>query len=197
MALTSLSDVKVWLEIADSSRDAKLTTLIASVEKMIARECDRVFEQDTYTEVLDGKSQNRLVLHNYPVTSITSVHVSADRSFTSEYLIDPSEYSTDDKLLEQGILQRHDQVWALGSSNVQVVYAAGFATIPEDLSLAALILVEWYWRGNNDRRIGRSSIGKNGETTSYIQTWPIEVTPIIESYKRQDFWAGSRSWGTR
>lgn len=192
MALVTLDLVKEHLDIplANTSQDASLNLLITVVSGHIAQFCDRAFEEATYTETLDGTSQSEVLLQNYPVSSVTSVHVDNDRVFDAQALVDAEDY----EIVDDNTLRRHDSKWPRGSQNIQVVYTAGFATIPAAVQYATLLIIEQLYRSNQDRRIGRSSTSKNGETVNYLHGWPEEAKNLLATYKRHEFAGGRSRW---
>jgi hypothetical protein len=128
--------VKSYLGISDSSYDSLLNDLCAGVSKFIADFLDRDIEQGTTTEYLDGA--DTLVLKNYPLLSVTSVKYNAGtQAHPVWYTIDPVNYvvyKLEGKIMTMKGLVR-------GFQNIEVVYEAGFETIPEDIVMVAMQLV--------------------------------------------------------
>jgi hypothetical protein len=170
--------------------------LINMASQWFERHCGRVFKSAAYTEQFDGTGQTDMILNHFPITAISEVRVDSSRTFAAESIVDASDYHAEpDELLEAGILRRHGSRWPRGSRNVKVTYTAGYAVVPADLEYATLLMVEWLYRGNSDRRIGRTSIGKAGETTGYVSELPIEVQMVVDNYKRTDVFGGRISMG--
>lgn len=81
MALTSLSEIKAFLNVTTSSQDTWLEALRVGAEAEIKRYCDQWLESNTWTHFLTGNGRQELVLKERPVTSITSVHIDTYGNF--------------------------------------------------------------------------------------------------------------------
>jgi uncharacterized phiE125 gp8 family phage protein len=195
-ALTLLATAKDHLDIPDTSQDTRIEMLINTASQWFERYCGRVFKSASYVHQFDGTSQTDMILREFPVTSITEVRVDWSREFADSTILDAADYNAnDDELLAAGILRRHNGLWPRGSRNVKVTYEAGYAEVPSDLEYACLLMVEWLYRGNSDRRIGRTSVGKAGETTGYTDSIPVEIMMTADNYKRTDVFGGRISMG--
>lgn len=76
MILTSLANVKVWLNINDTLSDAILTRLIQQASRMIFNYINRPdFNRQTFNEMQDGRGTTSITLRNYPVISVSSLTV--------------------------------------------------------------------------------------------------------------------------
>lgn len=150
MALTTVSNVKTKLGISGSTEDTVLTALVAQSEAVILRWLNRNIEQATYTEYPRGYGSQTLRLRQQPVASITSVHVDPQRQFAASTLLATSEYT-----LVNSALIRVGNVWPSSRENrfgllydahtpsvgvIKVVYVAGYAAVPADITAAADML---------------------------------------------------------
>jgi hypothetical protein len=134
MSLTTTAKVKAFLNIANSDFDAILLTFHEAVSKEAEFYCGRNFGMSSYTEYFDGKIMNELVLSQYPISAITSIHDDVDHVYGADTLLDSStDYVVD---LVNGIIKLDNLYFYDGKQNVKVVYTAGYATIPLDLELA-------------------------------------------------------------
>ena len=187
MALTTLSAAKTQLKIADAitDYDARVNALIAVASQRISSYCNRVFEPATYTETFDGRRQNEVLLSQFPITSITSVHIDSSRVFGATSLLPVDDYDAD---TDTGMVRFHNGNLPSGSKNIQIVYDAGYAVIPADLDYACVMFVEFLYNQNDDRRIGIKSKGKDQESVTYILGMPQEVVEIIDHYRIMDPW---------
>lgn len=141
--LLTLTEAKEALGITSSSQDAAITSLILRVSDLISRECrvagdgitPTTLRQETLVETLRPKATaDQLLLSRRFLGTITSV-VENDETLTS------SDYV---KNAGAGFLTRLDEdddetYWPVGK--IVVTYQAGFATVPEDLKLAAIAAV--------------------------------------------------------
>ena len=174
-ALTSLADVRTQLEIptTETSMNTLLEKYINAASNQIERYCNRTFRQLTRTDLNDGTGQNEVMLPGRPVTAITDVRVDASHTFGTDSIQAANTYGT----VAGYLLRRHSGSWPKYSQNLQVTYTCGYAAIPSDVDLACVLLVEFIYRRRQDRRSGRVSISKGGETVSYSDDWP----PIVKS----------------
>lgn len=165
MALTTVSAVKTHLGIAasETTHDVFLTQLLHAVEAAFLNLIDRRLESATYTQYLSGRGSPVLLLPEYPVISITSVHEDiggaygqASEAFAAAtLLVAGTDYALvkdgHDGEAETGRLVRLNAVWqgryvrpagclaarpvpSLGT--IKVVYVAGYAIVPADVPLA-------------------------------------------------------------
>lgn len=138
--LTTLANVREYLGIDDAQTDddTLLQNLITRESAAIEKECNRTFGDATYTEYHDGDGTDTVMLKQYPVNSITSIHDDTDRDYDSDTLIDSDDYVYDS---DSGIVQLDGFSFVPGRQNVKVVYNAGYTTIPTDLEQACIMRV--------------------------------------------------------
>jgi uncharacterized phiE125 gp8 family phage protein len=191
-ALITLQELKDHIGIHNSvSADAKLEGIINASSAMIASHTKRVLTTASYEQIFDGAGANKVILHQWPVTSIIAVYVDGDSVFDMNSLI-PS----DDYRLEKDIMVSYiTRVFPRGYSNIRVDYTAGYGTvspaetgdIPSDLKWACSELASWFYNSTSNRRIGVVSKGKLGESVSYEQRLPQHVELLLEPYVRHEF----------
>lgn len=122
MALITKDDVKKELHLQDTERDELIEALVTAVLLLLDEKTDRTWESGTFTEYYDGGT-DLLMLKNFPVASITSVHDDPDRAWGSDTLVAAEDYTTD---LDLGILFS-DSPFYSGKRTVRVIYVAGYA----------------------------------------------------------------------
>lgn len=71
--LATLQDVKAWLGLTATSSDTVLSGLISAVSGTILGYINRVLVPHTLTELRDGTGTARMLLHDWPVLSISSL----------------------------------------------------------------------------------------------------------------------------
>lgn len=163
MALTSVAALKTHLGVSSTTEDAFLGQLLPAVESAFAKFTDRVLEKTTYTEYYSGRGTPVILLREYPVISVTSVHLdtggyygSVTDSFGAEtLLVSGTDYALvkDGRAgsAETGRLLRIGNVWPVRydvrpgllsyatkpcPGCIKVVYLAGYNPIPLDVQLA-------------------------------------------------------------
>lgn len=181
MSLTVIADVKQQLGLEnDSTKDAFLANLILRAQKLLEKYCGRKFDSATYTEFYDGDGTDELLLNQYPIVSVTSLHDDLGRTFDSLTLISTSDYVI---YKERGKIKltssepsQSGRVFARGAQNVKVIYVAGYDPVPEDLQDAALQQIEHMF--NRAKTGGFTSRSMGGISETY------DPEPIPETVKR-------------
>lgn len=170
MSLTTKVALKTLLGISDSSLDDVIDMLILQADSMIKGYLHREIEETVYTEYYSGSGDQVLQLNQTPVQSITSVHEDRNGYYgegedafpTSSALVAGTDFvlrkddATNTEVSRNGILYRIGKVWprpysrlrgqlvsapGLGIGNIKVVYVAGWAAVPSDITFAANKLV--------------------------------------------------------
>jgi len=199
-ALCLLATLKEQIDLpaSDTSLDSKLERLINVASQFIENYCGRVLVEASYDEFHDGRSGNRLLLKQWPVTggpadsgTKPEVFIDATGVFATTTAVDVDSYwvANDIELIGTG-------VWPKGYRNIKVTYTAGLGkintiaetnTLPSDLEQACLDYAEWIHTMNTDRRIGRNTKTKGDESVSFISDIPPHVAMILEKYVRHEF----------
>ena len=188
MALATLAQVKVYLQISGSTHDANLTALLDRATEAIKSFTRRELESpgSDYTHYFDGNGMDRaVILREYPVVgTVTSVHDDTGRDFGADTLIDAGDYYVH---VDEGIIElTSGTVFAKGVANVQVKYKAGFAagSIPEDLTMAVVYLAaHWFEERKNIALEGRAL--KDGGTIKHLHDFPPQVKEMLTPYVRR------------
>ena len=176
--LTTLANVKSWLNIQSNTDDALLSRMITSVSTYIQSWLNRSFSVASYTDTSNGNGvSSQLVLRNYPIVSVSSLTINGIIIPFSPDGIKPG-YQYDGKAiyLIGYIFQR-------GMRNIVVNYSAGYASVPAEIEQAVIELLSLRYRERS--RIGENSKSIGGETVSYnIKDFPEGVKTILNNYKR-------------
>jgi len=195
MALTTVAKVKAHLKKTDTTDDALLAALVLSAQAMIEKYCQRHFDAADYgPEYYDGNGECDLLLNEFPLISITSLYVDAERVYGSDCLLvegtDFVKYK-DEGRIELLTETTGSYVSASGFVKaplaVKVSYRAGYATIPYDLELAANEMVAFLFNNRGVvRNVQSQSIGGYSESfgnASAAVAIPSNVVSLIESYR--------------
>jgi len=190
--LVSLSDYKTYAGISVTTYDTQLTALLTAASAMVRRWCGRDetngFESAARTEKYDGTGVNSITLNERPVASIASVSW-IDSSGTAT-AIDAEAYKFDvngtlylwnsrsgpgGAIGDYGMSAYTFDVrpnWGEEPRSIQVVYTAGYATIPADLQYVVKRIVDGMWADT------ASNPGMKSESTgaqSYTRATPAEL----------------------
>lgn len=127
----TIADLELYLgtTITGGSDEAKYEYLIDAVSKEIESICQRVLLAADYTEVLNGNGTNSIFLSQYPINTITSVEYGQPwDGYTRDAVTDYISY--DDTGEISFLFESLDS-----PQMFEVVYNAGFSTVPLDLNL--------------------------------------------------------------
>lgn len=189
--LVTLAIVKDELNITVSTFDAKLTRYIKSASSAIALYCRRVFPQETLADHFfrdrvqrQGSPEPLLQAARFPVISVTSLLVDGTA------LVVGTDSRSD---LPTGHIYRvdsdthHDLVW--GCFPIDMIYVAGYATIPDDVQDAAVRLVRARWYAKDRDPLAKSEdVPGVRSVTWWVPTGdeagnlPPDVADILQPY---------------
>ncbi len=160
--------------------------LIDQASTIADRIARRTLAAMVHSEIYDGPGRSTLRLNNYPVSSVTSVHIDSARSWGAATEI--TDYFTEDG---PGLLHYDGGFGSLRQS-IQVIYTAGFSLgppteVPADLREAIVELVVWlnYRQAGNAIAV-RATAGIDGVRTEHEISIPMNARRTIESYRRPD-----------
>jgi len=138
------------------------------------------------TEYYNGDGSNVILLDQYPINSLTSVHDDLNRSYGSDTLIDSSDLVTMPNDIPYKIIYDGGYFLA-GIKNIKVVYNAGYATtIPYDLQQACLEVIAYFFKNSEESRFGITSrtVGDGSITVETMQI-PKSALQILDTYKKR------------
>jgi len=180
--LCALADLKAWLPNQGNNDDATLQSLITNGSLQVLQYLNRphilASVLGTINEAHDGNDSDRLLPHYFPVISVNSVTVDgnpiaqAGAPWLSGFLWDGR------RILLRGF------TFNRGVQNVQIVYTAGYLTVPLDLKQAAIEAFALAYRQRT--HIGERSNSMSGQVTLAFDM--SEVPPralcVFNQYKR-------------
>lgn len=175
MALITAAEARDYIRgLSGSAEDTLLGLLIDRVGAAFGRYCAfppaaaggaATLEQTTYTRYLDGPGGNTLQLSVRPTLSVTSIHDSVDRTYTSTDLIASGDYEV---FGTDGIVVLKTTGATSGFSEgyraIKAVYSAGYSTVPDDIKHAACLQVKWWYEGRDV--VGFRSVSQTGGNVS-------------------------------
>jgi hypothetical protein len=182
--LTTLADVKTWLQTSQSAfpptDDALLTRLIIAASQYIQTWLNRQIAQCDYIEVRDGTGGQRLQFARFPVCAVQSLTIDG-------IAIPPAPPPVPSTGLSAGYVFSPTQLAIRGYyftrrvQNVVITYSAGYAATPPDIAQACIELVALRYRERTDRRdfeIGWSRRDGNLRAEGHEPT-DCDATPAI------------------
>lgn len=141
----SLAQAKLHCRIDGNDEDALVEGLIAAATEHVELYTGRAIVSQTWEAVYDAFS-DAMVLPKGPVTAITSVKYFDTAG--AEQTVTDTNYRLDSASDPQWLVRAADYTWpdvSDGVNNVVIRFVAGYATVPEALKQAILLLVgQWY-----------------------------------------------------
>ena len=137
-----------------------LGNLISAASTTIQRYCNRNFPSASYDEDYDGEGGIELFLNAMPILTLTSVTIKEQGSTTSLDVNGILQYVNEgrlviDPLTTEAMSYCH---FPVGRQNINVVYTAGYATVPEDVQEACVeMCTVLYGATSTDGNIGLDS----------------------------------------
>lgn len=179
MDLVTWADLQAALNLIDSQQ-TEATRLIGVASARARQYTGRELLASDRTLEVDGSGKALLTLPDYPINSVTSVHVDRTRVFAAESAI--TDYSV---ISDLGQLHRLAG-WRRGEQNVRVVANLGHQTLPADLTESIYQCVD-YWLNNGGIRLAQST-GSEG----MIQSLYVGVLDV--PYQVRSVWDQHRNW---
>ena len=142
--LTTLADVKAWLQTGQSAfpatDDALLTRLITAGSQYIQSWLNRQIALADYLETRDGTGGDRLQFACFPVTAVLSLTIDG-QTVPAAPSIGAAGYR-----FSSTQLSVCGYSFNRGAQNVVVSYTAGYSTTPPDVAQACIELVALRYR---------------------------------------------------
>lgn len=193
MSLVSLNDYKEFARISqsDPNEDEKLQRIADETEAEIKEFLNRDLETATYTEKYDGNGESRLVLRQFPITSITTLEIYDGLDSNNAEVWDEQVQGTDyDRLVidvDTISIYIDGTTFPSGTENIRITYVAGYAStaIPKEIERACKQLFTLNFNEQEGRRtIGLSAVGVGSEKTVSIDLEAHDkILKRIEKYK--------------
>lgn len=194
-ALIELDPGKIWLGIplAEASMDDLVMDIINHCSTLIESYCNRKFIEQTFTERHNGSGTTELLVNQWPINSITTLHIDSSREFGVETLIDSASYEFFNNEQEDGYsIEIYEGNFPEGRKNVKIVYAAGypvFANVPSDLQMGCKIALAFYYQHQQQQDWTMSTKSKGEENIVLVQGLPESATKLLANYKRLEMLA--------
>jgi hypothetical protein len=164
--LTTLADVKTWLQTGQSTfpatDDALLTRLTTAASRYIQTWFNRQIASVDYIEIRHGTGGHRLQFGCFPTTNVVSLTIdgqdipAASSVTAAGYTFSPTQLSV------------RGYTFNRGAQNITIKYTAGYSAIPPEVAQACIELVALRYRERT--RIGELSKSLGGaETVAYAQ----------------------------
>lgn len=187
-SLLTIAELRAAVGIDDASQDARLTAIGNRAAALICSACGvatapptpPTLRAEVLTETWRAVCAGRLMLSRWPVSSITSIVVDGVTLGVDEYEFEAGA----------GHVFRLSGVYRIDWSGdlVTVVYTAGYATVPDDLKLAAeRVVLDIYASSARDPNLRSVQVDGIGTETYWVapQSDPMvsqEVMDLLAPY---------------
>lgn len=180
--LVTKAEYKAYAGISSTNQDSEIDSLVPKVSELVKTYCRRTFIDyidDVKTEVSRG-GFDTILLNEYPVTQVVSVSHSDDYGQT---------YTKLTKFVDW--VQEGDTVVSLAPdgfkeklAGYKVLYFAGYETVPADLKLAVLDMIQYYLK-NSSAVHTTKSVSPNTMQVEYISgsQFPAHIRRVLDMYK--------------
>lgn len=194
MAILNTKQMAEYLKITNAESNKVLDIISRSVSLAMETYCNRKFESTRITEFHDGEGDSGVLLfNNPPIVAISGIYDDPDRSFGSDTLFATSDYviyasvgyvqlvSTSNSTL----IPTDKSVFSKGVGNIKSIYTGGYATVPVDVQLAALLWAAPQYKLVDQKLHGVSTLDRGGtlQTISNMAKMPDETKELIKPYR--------------
>ena len=185
--IVSLAELKVFLEISDTTKDNVLTVILAQAQAKLESLCGRVFEAAAYTPAanpeickISGDGDRLIHITHGPVNSIAGITIRDFYGDTDDTL-DNDQYQITGKLKN---FIMHESCWPRGDNNIWIEFNGGYeaADMPKDLELALMQIAAIIFSSKDNPNIQSESVGKT--SFSYFGAGlPEDTIETINKYR--------------
>lgn len=183
--MITTTELKQYLNITDSTLDSFLSNVITHCTAKIEAEICTSLSSSSRTRYFNGNSMTLYLINDLNVTALTSLRYREDPT-DSWTTISPSLYG----IHNVGLLHYVYFSDVFDSSyTYELVYTAGYSTIPTDLKTLCIELsASWF----NDSEHGKGRLGLNSQsitihgqvgTNSFHNVWETRVKPELQKYR--------------
>lgn len=164
MTMATAAEFKQHIGIKGPDDDALIARLLGTVETHVLNYLNRPWlnPAQVFAEKQDGRNTDYLLLHYWPLRTISSVTIGTVVLASTDYEIG-SDGTNDSRIL----YLLNGKRFSRGRRNIVVQGTAGFDACPEDVKQAQIEVVAL--RYNERKRLGEAGRTIEGTTVSYIQ----------------------------
>lgn len=181
--LITLDEFKSYKNFTKTDNDTAINLIIGSVSTMIKRVCGHSFIDYYNTDKIEyiniDPQTDIIILNEWPIVEIVDVSTKGtDGVYTT---VDSDDYHVN---TEESFIQLHSGDWPKGFGTVKVTYKAGYESTPDDVKIAALDLVNHYFKEQyiENKTLGQASID-NIMTNKPNGRWPAHIIRVLDLYR--------------
>ena len=185
-SLTTLAEVKAWVQIETltTTWDTILEKFIDSVSWQFNSFTKRRLKARDLTEYYEGDGSCKFMSPEYPVNSITSLHIDSERSYGDDTLIDSDTYTFN----KEGFITLDSSTFSDSPQAIKLVYNVGYTVIPHDLVVAVLDQIKWLLKRHRGNQEGISTETTINGSITITEAGEILKTAhdVLLRYRRKD-----------
>lgn len=183
--LTTKEKYKAYVGINSTTKDAEIDTLVPIASAFIKTYCMTSFV-DNYdepkVEVFDGGAKY-IDTSEYPIVNVISFEYSVDNGLTYTELAEYTDFVTKKP---NGKIISTDRINGFPDrlNGYRVTYTCGYETLPADLELAVLDLIDYYIRNDSSIHSPKAP-GSNTVQIDYSlqDSLPGHIRRVLDQYK--------------
>ena len=188
--LTTLADVKAWLQTGQSTfpatDDALLVNLVTAASHYIQTWLNRQIALADYLEVRDGTGGRRMQFACFPVSAVFSLAIDG-QAIPPATSTCAAGYS-----FSQTQLSVRGYTFGRGAQNVIMAYTAGYPTTPPEIAQACIELVSLRYRERSRMGEVSKSVGGADSVTYSQKDLSDGIKTLLQQYRLVTPVAGSR-----
>ncbi len=186
-AIVTLAEAKAQMKLVDTNtnEDATFEGYINEISSAVELYCKRKFVSQSITsELHDGSGGRFLYPRYFPIQQLSteSSPTTAQKLASLQYRDTPDSTWTDIEdninniFIETGddscrpYIELYDTYFPVGRRNITVSYKAGYTTVPSDIKMAVLEMIQMRWneakRGNDWLGQGNINASQSGNSFS-------------------------------
>lgn len=186
--LITIDTYKQAKAISSAKDDERLGIIVPSVSQLVKTYCGNSFVDyvtNPLTEYFDVEwKQNTIQLTESPLIAVAEVW---ERTTPAEDYIqlldDLTEYVPSAR---KDTITRVGASWPLGVEAIKVLYTAGYASLPGDLTLVLVDLVHYFYREEHKitKQLSGASISNPAGTLKGNVGFPDHIKRVLDLYKQ-------------
>ena len=168
--MLSLSEVKDHLRVEVDDDDTLIGNLLTAAYSFVEKYCDSIILDTEKVDYLDC-FQSEIMLKHSPVQSITSIAYNDEDSASQSQ----TDYYLDTREQRAVLKPKYGETWPATDNtyeNVVITYQSGYASTPEQVNQAVLMLIGSLYEQRENHIIGVS-----------IDTIPLSAEYLLEPYR--------------
>ena len=181
MGAITATDAKLYLKL--SSDSSLLTALVNQVNAIIDKYIGTSVDSTAYKQLYDGSGEYKLILDKFPIISVEKLSDDIDKDTKAI----SSVIATTEVLIHSkgGMIELYNQQFISGQKNIYIEYTAGYATIPNDLKIAACEMVAKKYYDSQNKRSGITQSNIMGDNMTFIlQDYTQGIRETLEMYRQ-------------